>query len=106
MWLSADLQRSQREGLLEGWRGRLFARAVVEPTLLCRLQQAAGRIVTSLHACCPFFCSAGGGSGGQVAKDALGNDIKASSWLATHQAGDRSLSQGLKVRVGLHWGAE
>ncbi|KAL4441468.1 hypothetical protein ABPG77_001972 [Micractinium sp. CCAP 211/92] len=40
--------------------------------------------------------SAGGGSGGQVAKDALGNDIKASSWLATHQAGDRSLSQGLK----------
>ncbi|KAL4444226.1 hypothetical protein ABPG75_011963 [Micractinium tetrahymenae] len=40
--------------------------------------------------------SVGGGSGGQVAKDALGNDIKASAWLATHQAGDRSLSQGLK----------
>lgn len=36
-----------------------------------------------------------------MAKDALGNDIKASSWLATHQAGDRSLSQGLKVRPGL-----
>lgn len=46
------------------------------------------------------YCSVGGGSGGQVAKDALGNDIKASSWLATHQAGDRSLSQGLKVRAG------
>ncbi|GIL82474.1 hypothetical protein Vretimale_11914 [Volvox reticuliferus] len=40
--------------------------------------------------------SSGGGGGGQAAKDALGNDIKADSWLATHQKGDRSLSQGLK----------
>jgi len=41
--------------------------------------------------------SAGGGGGGQIAKDALGNDIKASEWLKTHPAGDRNLSQGLKV---------
>merc|ERR1711988_885171 len=40
--------------------------------------------------------SAGGGSGGTVAKDALGADIKASEWLKTHRAGDRTLSQGLK----------
>ena len=32
-----------------------------------------------------------------VAKDALGNDVKASKWLATHKAGDHSLTQGLKV---------
>lgn len=38
----------------------------------------------------------GGGAGGQVAKDALGNDVKQSAWLATHQPGDRSLVQGLK----------
>lgn len=41
--------------------------------------------------------SAGGGSGGLVAKDALGNDVKLSSWLATHKAGDHSLTQGLKA---------
>lgn len=40
--------------------------------------------------------TAGGGSGGTVAKDALGGDIKASEWLQTHRAGDRTLSQGLK----------
>ncbi|GFR45025.1 hypothetical protein Agub_g6336, partial [Astrephomene gubernaculifera] len=38
----------------------------------------------------------GGGGAGQAAKDALGNDIKASEWLKTHLKGDRSLSQGLK----------
>lgn len=45
-----------------------------------------------------FFvpASAGGAGGGQVAKDALGNDVKANSWLATHQRGDHSLVQGLK----------
>ena len=42
-------------------------------------------------------CRVGGSGSGEVAKDALGNDVKASSWLATHQPGDRSLSQGLKV---------
>jgi len=40
--------------------------------------------------------SSGGGAGGQAAKDALGNDVKVASWLATHQKGDRSLTQGLK----------
>jgi cytochrome b6-f complex iron-sulfur subunit len=42
-------------------------------------------------------CSSGGGSGGQTAKDALGNDVKVNEWLATHAKGDRSLVQGLKV---------
>lgn len=32
-----------------------------------------------------------------MAKDALGNDVKATTWLKTHQPGDRSLTQGLKV---------
>eukprot|EP00879_Flechtneria_rotunda_P007776 GHRR01008149.1.p1 GENE.GHRR01008149.1~~GHRR01008149.1.p1 ORF type:complete len:206 (-),score=31.44 GHRR01008149.1:1390-2007(-) len=40
--------------------------------------------------------SSGGGAGGRAAKDALGNDVKANAWLATHQKGDRSLTQGLK----------
>ncbi len=47
-----------------------------------------------------WFCvgfSAGGGGGGTVAKDALGNDIKLSAYLATHKAKDYSLAQGLKV---------
>jgi cytochrome b6-f complex iron-sulfur subunit len=37
-----------------------------------------------------------GAGGGVSAKDSLGNDIKASELLATHQAGDRILAQGLK----------
>jgi cytochrome b6-f complex iron-sulfur subunit len=40
--------------------------------------------------------SSGGGSCGQAAKDALCNDVKTASWLATHTKGDRSLTQGLK----------
>jgi cytochrome b6-f complex iron-sulfur subunit len=40
--------------------------------------------------------SAGGGGGGLTAKDKLGNDIVASAFLASHQAGDRTLAQGLK----------
>ncbi|KXZ43764.1 hypothetical protein GPECTOR_81g214 [Gonium pectorale] len=40
--------------------------------------------------------SAKGVSGGQAAKDALGNDIRIGDWLKTHLPGDRSLSQGLK----------
>jgi len=39
---------------------------------------------------------AAGGGGGIAAKDAAGNDVKASAWLTTHLAGDRSLTQGLK----------
>lgn len=48
--------------------------------------------------------SSGGSGGGQAAKDALGNDVKSNAWLATHQKGDRSLTQGLKVRpCRSHW---
>jgi len=42
--------------------------------------------------------SGGGGGGGQAAKDILGVDIKADSWLKAHpQPGSRELAQGLKV---------
>ncbi len=40
--------------------------------------------------------SAGGGSAGVTAKDALGNDIAVSEYLKSHPAGDRTLAQGLK----------
>ncbi|PRQ52966.1 putative plastoquinol--plastocyanin reductase [Rosa chinensis] len=45
-----------------------------------------------------FFAppGSGAGSGGQVAKDALGNDVIASEWLKTHGPGDKTLTQGLK----------
>lgn len=37
-----------------------------------------------------------GAGGGVIAKDALGNAIGASEFLNTHNAGDRTLAQGLK----------
>ncbi|MGK7931966.1 MAG: cytochrome b6-f complex iron-sulfur subunit [Microcystaceae cyanobacterium] len=40
--------------------------------------------------------SSGGAGGGTVAKDALGNDVLATEFLAEHNAGDRTLAQGLK----------
>ena len=40
--------------------------------------------------------SSGGAGSGVTAKDALGNDIVVSEYLASHPAGDRSLAQGLK----------
>jgi cytochrome b6-f complex iron-sulfur subunit len=40
--------------------------------------------------------SSGGAGGGTVAKDALGNDVLATEFLASHNAGDRTLAQGLK----------
>lgn len=40
--------------------------------------------------------SAGGGAGGQAAKDALGNDVTENAWLQTHAANTRQLTQGLK----------
>ncbi|HAZ50069.1 MAG TPA: cytochrome b6-f complex iron-sulfur subunit [Cyanobacteria bacterium UBA11369] len=40
--------------------------------------------------------SAGGAGGGVTAKDALGNDVIASEFVATRNAGDRALAQGLK----------
>ena len=42
---------------------------------------------------------AGGGGGGQAAKDANGDAVKSKKWLATHLAGDRQLTQGLKARL-------
>jgi len=38
----------------------------------------------------------GGGSGGIIAKDALGNDVTVAGWKASHQGGARELVQGLK----------
>lgn len=38
----------------------------------------------------------GGGSGGVVAKDALGNDVTVKGWKETHQPNARELVQGLK----------
>jgi len=45
-----------------------------------------------------FFVPAGsGGSGsGQVAKDALGNDVTVAGWKASHNGGARELVQGLR----------
>jgi len=40
--------------------------------------------------------SSGGSGGGITAKDALGNDVLASEFLASHNPGDRTLAQGLK----------
>ncbi len=40
--------------------------------------------------------SAGGAGGGLIAKDALGNDVVASAFLAEHNVGDRTLVQGFK----------
>ena len=40
--------------------------------------------------------SSGGAGGGVNAKDALGNDVVASKFLAEHNVGDRVLAQGLK----------
>jgi cytochrome b6-f complex iron-sulfur subunit len=40
--------------------------------------------------------SAGGSGGGVTAKDALGNDVIVSQFIASHNAGDRTLAQGLK----------
>lgn len=40
--------------------------------------------------------STGSGSGGATAKDALGNDILVSDFVASHNPGDHVLAQGLK----------
>ena len=56
----------------------------------------------TLHCSCILTfapCSAGSGSGGITAKDALGNDVKASSWIKKFGANSRSLTQGLKVCI-------
>lgn len=40
--------------------------------------------------------SSGGGAGGLVAKDALGNNVKKSEYLSSHLANSRELVQGLR----------
>lgn len=50
-----------------------------------------------LKLCGIVFYSSGGSGSGTVAKDALGNDVRASAWVKTHGPGDRTLTQGLKV---------
>jgi hypothetical protein len=68
---------------------------------LAAVQRSSSLTLTGALTCSQLLhpCSSGGGSGGQAAKDALGNDVKTASWLATHTKGDRSLTQGLKVSL-------
>ena len=49
-----------------------------------------------------YINRSGGAGGGTVAKDAIGNDVIAVEWLKTHGPGDRTLTQGLKVRNNYH----
>ncbi len=57
-----------------------------------------GTALGALYPVVKYFVppSSGGSGGGVSAKDALGNDILASGFLASHKAGDRTLAQGLK----------
>ncbi|MFW6359111.1 MAG: cytochrome b6-f complex iron-sulfur subunit [Chroococcales cyanobacterium] len=57
-----------------------------------------GTALGALYPVVKYFIppSAGGAGGGLIAKDAVGNDISASEYVATHAAGDRALAQGLK----------
>ncbi len=57
-----------------------------------------GTVLGALYPVVKFFIpvSSGGGGGGVTAKDALGNDVVASEFLANHKPGDRVLAQGLK----------
>ncbi|MEQ9553424.1 MAG: cytochrome b6-f complex iron-sulfur subunit [Coleofasciculus sp. G3-WIS-01] len=57
-----------------------------------------GTLVGALYPVVKYFIppSSGGTGGGVSAKDALGNDIKVSEFLGSHNPGDRTLAQGLK----------
>ena len=59
---------------------------------------ATGVALGALYPFVKYFIppSSGGAGGGVTAKDALGNDILASEFLAKHNPGDRTLAQGLK----------
>jgi cytochrome b6-f complex iron-sulfur subunit len=59
---------------------------------------ASGVALAALYPVVKYFIppSSGGKSGGLIAKDALGNDVIASEFLATHNPGDRVLAQGFK----------
>ncbi|AFZ14542.1 Cytochrome b6-f complex iron-sulfur subunit [Crinalium epipsammum PCC 9333] len=57
-----------------------------------------GTALGALYPVVQYFIppSSGSGGGGVTAKDALGNDIIVSKFLADHKSGDRTLAQGLK----------
>lgn len=57
-----------------------------------------GTALGALYPVVKYFIppSSGGAGGGVTAKDALGNDIKLSEFLASHLPGSRTLAQGLK----------
>lgn len=57
-----------------------------------------GTALGALYPVVKYFIppSKGGSGGGVTAKDALGNDISFSQFLASHKIGDRVLAQGLK----------
>lgn len=59
---------------------------------------AAGVAAGALYPFIKYFVptSSGGAGGGVTAKDALGNDVVVSTFLASHQPGDHVLAQGLK----------
>ncbi len=59
---------------------------------------ATGIALGALYPVVRYFIppSTGGTGGGVAAKDALGNSVKLSSFLAEHNVGDRVLVQGLK----------
>lgn len=57
-----------------------------------------GTALGALYPVVKYFIppSKGGSGGGVTAKDALGNDISLSQFLASHKIGERVLAQGLK----------
>lgn len=57
-----------------------------------------GTALGALYPVVKYFIppSSGGSGGGVTAKDALGNDIIVSDFIASHSAGDHVLAQGLK----------
>ena len=59
---------------------------------------AGGVVAGALYPVVRYFIppSSGGSGGGVSAKDAVGNDVVASGFLAEHNVGDRTLVQGLK----------
>ncbi|MFE1748178.1 cytochrome b6-f complex iron-sulfur subunit [Coleofasciculus sp. H7-2] len=57
-----------------------------------------GTALGALYPVVKYFIppSSGGTGGGLTAKDAIGNDVIVSDFLANHNAGDRTLVQGFK----------
>ncbi len=59
---------------------------------------ATGVALGALYPVVKYFTppSSGSAGGGVTAKDALGDDVSASEFVATHNPGERELAQGLK----------